>query len=210
MRYLKGLVAIGAIALVVAACAPQEPEFYFDPQLNTGLGLFTAPDLTWDVGDGYHVDLTGIGMGNDGAVTNNDVMLDLTGFDNIQKVRVQVQIKGGPVDDPYWQPSMVVFTSSTGEMVTVDSAASGPGDLKGYYETNFGWHYNAWLEDDDPDWVKATVYVNGAIASTANCDNPATSSDDEQCTPRAFNAWVFRTPDATDPANSGGLFHHDV
>ena len=93
--------------------------------------------------------------------------------------------------------------TNKGETVEASADASLTSGANGYYTTNFGWHCNAWIEFDHPQdmSVTATVHEAGGVAA-----NPC----DQKCTPRAFNAWIFRNPDPANPANAGGLFHHDV
>ncbi len=52
--------------------------------------------------------------------------------------------------------------------------------------------------------MTAEVFEPGAPGSVSV--PPCTS----QCTPRAFNAWVFFPADEARPANSGSLSHHDL
>ncbi len=95
----------------------------------------------------------------------------------------------------------MVFTSSAGQTVVVDSPAAGP-ENDGYFETNFGWHYEAWM--NPAATVTAEVFEPGVPDPVSV--PPCTS----QCTPRAFNAWVFFPADEARPANSASLSHHDL
>ena len=213
--FFKFSVVVAAIALVVAACAPQEAEFTYRPQavVNTP---DLAPDMSWDYTDGYHVDLHGVGMGNEDDFMNNAAMINIPNGDTAEFIRVQVQIKGGLDDSEFIsQPTMVVFTSDNGGQapIVVDTVAGGVGPgVDGFYATDFGWHYNATMLPANN--VTATVYVeDGAggdeVATLTNCD-AGPNLDASICSPRAFNAWVFYAADASNPANSGGLFQDDL
>ena len=86
---------------------PQEPaEITFDPQLKFGLPLVESPDINWSPGggelwDGFHVDLVGAPMGSDGSLDNNGATIVIPNPGNVDRIRVQVQIKGGTDDEPY-------------------------------------------------------------------------------------------------------------
>ena len=198
MRYIKGLVTVAAAALVLAACSTNETSVQtLEPQAFVNPPIL-APGVTWNFTDGFSVGVTGTGMGNDGAVLQNPANLAIPDVADVAMIRVQVQIKGGPDDFPYTDPEKVVFTSSAGEIIEVSAPAAAPGD-NGYFETNFGRHYEAWMQPADTVTAEVFEPVNVSVP-------PCT----DQCTPRAFNAWIFYNADATRLANSGSLSHHDL